>query len=416
MKKIKLLLLVIVFMLTMLASCASAPMDGKGDFAGGMESAPSDGETEVDPEAPEENEKPSPIMPGQLTACAYDDNEHFAFWKSLITSSQEGSGIFSDYYSQFMFQTLNRIKITVPASVPTKVSLLSGQEVISSAHTDASGVAYIYAPSNETEYNICLEYYKEDSNEVVKYHDIITGDTDYNLTGISKKQDAIQIMFVIDTTGSMGDELEFVKAEVIDIMTQVEEAFPYTRLELSVMVYRDYGDNYVTKYSDFSTDFNKQKNFISNESASGGGDFEEAVHTALTEASEKQWSENAKTKLLFHIADAPSHNEDVSSWVKATKSLADKGVHIITVASSGIDKKTEYFFRSQSMITNGKYVYLTNDSGIGGDHLEATVEERPVVEYLNACLVRLIKGYHTGTFEEPIHWQQTVKDEPEYQQ
>ncbi len=411
MKKIKLLLLVIVFMLTLLTSCASAPMD---DYAGGMEASPSDGKTEE--EKPEAGEYDEIIMPGQLTACAYDDNEHFAFWKSLITSSQEGSGVFNDYYSQFSFQTLNRIKITVPSSVPTKVSLLNGQEVVSSSHTDASGVAYIYAPSSETEYNICLEYYQEGSDELVKYYDTITGDTDYNLSGISRKQEVIQIMFVIDTTGSMGDELEFVKVEVIDIMTQVEESFPDTRLELSVMVYRDYGDNYVTKYSDFSTDFAKQKNFISKESASGGGDFEEAVHTALTEASEKQWSENAKTKLLFHIADAPSHNEDVSAWAKATKSLSDKGVHIITVASSGIDKKTEYFFRSQSMITNGKYVYLTNDSGIGGDHLEATVEERPVVEYLNACLVRLIKGYHTGTFEEPIHWQQTVKDEPEYQQ
>ena len=57
-------------------------------------------------------------------------------------------------------------------------------------------------------------------------------------------------------------------------------------------------------------------------------------------------------------------------------------------------------------MTNGTYVYLTDDSGIGNSHLEATVEEKPVVEYLNNSLVRLIKGYHTGIFEDPIHYGQ----------
>lgn len=410
MKKIKLFLLIFIFMLFVLTSCAAGEA---GDYYGGAAGSvvPEPPGDDVVEEAPEKGEEQVQIQPGQITACAYDDNERFAFWQGLITSNQEQDGIFKTYYSQFLFSTMNRIKITVPKEVPTKVSLLNGQEVVSSAHTDATGVAYIFAPTKEASYNICLEYYQEGKDEVVKYYDTITGDTEYTLNGISKKQEVIQIMFVIDTTGSMGDELEYIKAEVVDIMQQVEVAFPSTRLELAVMVYRDYGDNYVTKYSDFTTNFNSQKEFVSNENAGGGGDFEEAVHTALTEASEKQWSENAKTKLLFHIADAPAHNENVSTWVNASKKLADKGVHIITVASSGIDKKTEYFFRSQSIITNGKYVYITNDSGIGGDHLEATVEERPVVELLNACLVRLIKGYHTGTFEEPIHWKQAVSND-----
>ena len=410
MKKIKLFLLIFIFMLFVLTSCAAgAAGDYYGGAAGGaVPEAPGD---DVVEEAPEKGEDQVQIQPGQITACAYDDNERFGFWQGLITSNQEQDGIFKKYYSQFSFSTMNRIKITVPKEVPTKVSLLNGQEVVSSAHTDATGVAYIFAPTKEASYNICLEYYQEGKDEVVKYYDTITGDTEYTLNGISKKQEVIQIMFVIDTTGSMGDELEYIKAEVVDIMQQVEVAFPSTRLELAVMVYRDYGDNYVTKYFDFTTNFNSQKEFVSNENAGGGGDFEEAVHTALTEASQKQWSDNAKTKLLFHIADAPAHNENVSTWVNASKTLADKGVHIITVASSGIDKKTEYFFRSQSIITNGKYVYITNDSGIGGDHLEATVEERPVVELLNDCLVRLIKGYHTGTFDEPIYWKQVVNNE-----
>ena len=69
----------------------------------------------------------------------------------------------------------------------------------------------------------------------------------------------------------------------------------------------------------------------------------------MQEAASKQWRDNS-TKILIHIADAPSHDKDVKDWDKATLELAEKGVRIITVASSGIDLKTEYFFRSQSMI------------------------------------------------------------------
>ena len=83
------------------------------------------------------------------------------------------------------------------------------------------------------------------------------------------------------------------------------------------------------------------------------------------------------------------------------------GVRILTVASSGISKKTEYFFRCQSLITNGVYVHLTNDSGIGGDHIEATTEEKEEVELLNDCLVRLINGFHTGDFGTAVNWRQS---------
>ncbi|MBQ4571241.1 MAG: hypothetical protein IJB21_06075 [Bacilli bacterium] len=171
-------------------------------------------------------------------------------------------------------------------------------------------------------------------------------------------------------------------------------------------MYRDLRDEYITNYSDFTIDITSQKNFLSKQRASGGGDFEEAVDVAMEEAVNKKWSDNAKTKILIHVADAPSHDNDVESWNNSTLKFAEMGVRIITVASSGIDKKTEYLFRSQSILTNGMYVYLTNDSGIGDYHLEATVEERPTVEYLNASLVRIIKGYHTGVFEEAVYYRQ----------
>ncbi len=48
--------------------------------------------------------------------------------------------------------------------------------------------------------------------------------------------------------------------------------------------------------------------------------------------------------------------------------------------------------RFMAISTNGTYVFITNDSGIGNEHLEPTVGEYQV-EYLNDLLVRLINKY-----------------------
>ena len=212
-------------------------------------------------------------------------------------------------------------------------------------------------------------------------------------------------MFVIDATGSMMDEMNYLKAEIDNVISSVKEKYSDANISLAIMVYRDEGDEYVTKYSDFTTDIEAQRKFLKKQKADGGGDIPEAVEVALNEAINKKWSEKS-TKLLFHVADAPSHDEGVFKWNLAALKAAEKGIKIISIASSGIDKKTEYFFRSQSLLTAGQYVYLTDDSGIGGAHLDASTSEKLVVEYLNACMSRLISGYYSGVFEEPVPFDQ----------
>ena len=103
---------------------------------------------------------------------------------------------------------------------------------------------------------------------------------------------------------------------------------------------------------------------------------------------------------------------------EVSEKAAEAGIRIVTVASSGIDEKTEFFFRSQSLMTGGAYIWLTDDSGIGGAHLEATVEHRPQVEALNDCIVRVVKCLHTGdediTLPAPVE-QEQPEQEPQQQ-
>lgn len=353
-----------------------------------------------------EKENDVTLQAGQLTASATFDNQKFDFWKGLITSNQEGDGLFKEYDERFAFKTKNRITLTFPKGTYARVDLVEEDNVKFTSYADASGVCYIFSDESKENYKLNIEYLDKDNN-MVTLEDEVSGDKEYTIEALEKSRDLIEIMFVIDATGSMGDEMRYLNAEIVDVIKKVKQDNGNVRILVSTMVYRDKGDDYVTRYSDFTEDVNKQIKFLGKQRADGGGDFEEAVQTALKEASEKQWTTSASTKILVHVADAPAHDQDVNSWNETVKVLASKGIRILTVASSGINKKTEYFFRCQSLITNGVYVHLTNDSGIGGDHIEATVEEKEEVELLNDCLVRIINGMHSGEYASPINWRQS---------
>lgn len=69
-----------------------------------------------------------------------------------------------------------------------------------------------------------------------------------------------------------------------------------------------------------------------------------------------------------------------------------QGIRIVPVASSGVDKETEFILRSFSILTNGTYIFLTDHRGIGNDHIEPTIGQYHV-EYINNLLVKVIRRY-----------------------
>jgi hypothetical protein len=161
------------------------------------------------------------------------------------------------------------------------------------------------------------------------------------------------------------------------------------------LFYRDEGDDYLTRLSQFTNSIATSTNFVKNQEAGGGGDFPEAVHTALQQSiSDLQWSPKARTRLIFLVLDAPPHHtpEVIQSLQQSILQAQEKGKKIIPITASGIDKETEFLMRYFAATTNGTYVFITNHSGIGNPHLEATVGPYRV-EFLNDLMVRLINFY-----------------------
>ena len=200
----------------------------------------------------------------------------------------------------------------------------------------------------------------------------------------------VDIAFVVDATGSMEDEIEFLKLELEDVIRSTMDKYSSLSLRAASVFYRDKRDEYLTKNVPFNDDLLKTLNFIKLQNAKGGGDFPEAVDDALEVALDSlQWSKSTRTKLLFLILDAPPHKEAKEKIQQQILKAAAMGIRIVPIACSGTDKSTEFLLRSMALATNGTYTFLTNHSGIGNDHIEPTTDKYEV-ELLNNLLQRVI--------------------------
>lgn len=379
-----------------------------------MDVEPSDKDAEDTdlPPVEEETEGPLIIIPDaqQLTAAAWNDNEHFTLWRDLfVTSGQDGatSGKFAMYTGNiWRFQTTNRLAVKVTKDgnpvAGARVSISGGT---AKAVTDASGTAYLFM-------DIVNGKLAVESGEGRAEVEITEGasEVEIELDQAEEKENAIELMYVIDVTGSMGDEISYLKREIEDVVDQVIAANPGVKIYLSFLFYRDYEDEEDFVYVDFKdvtdeANLKAQKAALQKMDALGGGDYEEAVDDALLQAVNKQWSSGTSTKLIFHVLDAPPHDGDeyVARFTEAVNTAAEKGIRICPVLSSGADNKTEYLTRVEAILTGGTFVFLTDDSGIGGTHHDPNIIDA-VHEYLNMLMIRLINGYHSGTFAEPVKW------------
>jgi hypothetical protein len=210
----------------------------------------------------------------------------------------------------------------------------------------------------------------------------------------------LDVQLVLDTTGSMGDELSYLQSEFDSIATQVRTKFPNVTPRWSLVVYKDHGDVYVAKGFDFTTDTNKFRQSLRAQSAGGGGDIPEAVVEGLGTGLKQQWRTQPNVaKLAFWVADAPAHPGEGQKLASVIRDAKNKGVHIYPVASSDADDAAEYQMRSAAQMTSGRYVFLTSDSGIGNAHAEPHIPCYNVSR-LDHAIVRMIQVEMTGTFVE----------------
>lgn len=336
---------------------------------------------------------------GVITAGEWNDLAHWSFWQDLMGDDTYQKMPF--YWGFHMSQRVS-VQITGTGSEPVidaLVQLKADGRILSAARTDNQGDAELWVNLSGNNANISLDALQLDINNgskiVTGIKEVKEGTNKIMLRAAEASPRKVDICFVVDATGSMGDELEYLKSELYDVVQRAQSSLPEAKISLSSLFYRDNGDSYLTKASDFSEDIRKTVDFIKQQEAGGGGDFPEAVDIALDKSvNGLAWSTAAKARILFLILDAPPHHTSsiLNSLHNSVLSAEKQGIKIIPVTASGIDKDTEYLMRFLAIATGGTYVFITDDSGVGNSHLKPTIGKY-TVEYLNNLMVRLITKY-----------------------
>lgn len=352
------------------------------------------GFAEVDYLAPGDPELPykPDIAPqsGLLTGGEWNDNSHWADWNALYGSRDDWKRYKEDWH------TVDDYRLTVTVTSDGKP--LEGAKVTwggsASAVTNNKGEAYLFLDGTPTEVTVSCG-----DKSMTSLVDWVPGEHDLNCSfdlddAVSPIAQKLDLMIMCDTTGSMGDELEYLKVELEDIVKSIKSNNANIPTRVSVNFYRDTDDEYEVRQFPFSENIDEVAEAIREQSAMGGGDFPEAVHTALDSAVNKHdWAEDS-VKIMFLVLDAPPHEDAqiVDSVNKYVAKAAEMGIRIVPVASSGIDKSTEYLLRTMAFATGGTYTFLTDDSGVGGGHIEPTVGAYNV-EKLKDMMIRIVNGY-----------------------
>ena len=338
---------------------------------------------------------------GLLTAGEWNDLEHWKFWTNIINDN-DYSGKMS--YWKFYPQQLVAVKVVDGndigvANVP--VTLLNGKQVEFTTKTDNEGYAYcwinLFHDKNQNQNDLWLIVdgvvisgqlkISSRENRKLNINTVVDKDAKHPKT-------TADIAFIVDATGSMSDEIRFLKSDLNYIIDRAKFE-SNIGLRTAALFYRDIGDSYLTRHDDFTDNVARTQEFVSRQSANGGGDYPEAVHTALEASLQNlSWDEGARARIAFLILDAPAHYEEdiIKSLQNSIRLFAKKGIKLIPVAASGVDKETEFMLRFFDLATGGTYVFLTDDSGIGNSHIKATVGNYQV-ESLAELMIRLIKKY-----------------------
>lgn len=154
----------------------------------------------------------------------------------------------------------------------------------------------------------------------------------------SEARPRMDLVFVIDATGSMGDEIDVIKKEVWTIANEVMTGDPAPDVRLGLVLYRDKSDAKLVEVTGLTRDVDAVHGQLMAAQAMGGGDNPEHVGKGLHTALDFDWEiEEGVARKIYLVGDAPAKAYEDHSLESALGRARQQGVRINTIGGSGIE-------------------------------------------------------------------------------
>ncbi len=325
----------------------------------------------------------------RLTAGEVDDN---AQWDDYLLYLREYNG------AQVMkvdVSERHQIWVTDGQERPLagqEVRILAGNDQIAVLRTHSDGRVYFFPRA----YSAQADAYQVQVDGAESFT-IAAGDSqrEWFVTAVGSGQGEtavnLDVMFLIDATGSMADEIQQLKDNIRAISAQVDALPSRPDVRFGLVAYRDQGDAFLTQVTDFTPDVETFAADLDRVQADGGGDYPEDLNQALSDAiHQAEWRVENTVSLIFLVADAPPHLDygQQNHYAAEMLQAAQRGIKIYPIASSGLDEQGEYVFRQLAQATGGRFIFLTY--GAEGPGSTGTETDFQVSDYTVSSLDDLV--------------------------
>jgi hypothetical protein len=345
--------------------------------------------------------EPAPGLPGQpgippsqsdaaLRAGFVDDNARFDDYLAYRERTSKRIGADElDISERHVVTVLDRDGKPV---LGARVTLADGNRELQTVRTHSDGRALLFPLVTDdpqaTSYDVHVAYAGAKADARITDR----SDRDHTIRLDITRPDEptrLDLHFLVDTTGSMGDEIDRLRTSLDDIARQIDALPQRPIVRYGLTIYRDHGDAYLSRTNDF-TDLKTFREELSKVSADGGGDTPEALDEAFHGAvNGPAWDSDRAVQITFLVADASPHlgPGNGPSYAKDVQVAAEKGIEVVPLAASGTDDPAEYVFRQLAQYSLGTFFFLTYgpDGHSPGDGTD-----------------RDVHGYQTGSLDDLV--------------
>jgi hypothetical protein len=360
------------------------------------------------------NLQPTIVQPVQvipLNAGEIDDNarwDNFLLYRRNYLSQYQGTVHDVDVSNRQIITVMDEQGMPL---IGAWVRVYSGQTLVSESRTYANGETLFFPnahPAGRGTQSYYVVIQKDEQAGAFALDPARGPDWRVSLAGTRHLQQQVKldVLFLLDATGSMGDEIAQLQNNILGISRQIAQLNMDARYGL--VTYRDRGDEYIVRTDDFTGDVSAFQATLMQVQANGGGDEPESLNEALHAAVQAvSWRGDDTIKLIFLVADAPPHLDYPNDfdYTQEMVNAAARGIKIHPIVSSGLTSDGEFIFRQLAQYTLGHFLFLTYQSGSSGapgesrSDLQVGTPANPqqgqqgdyTVEHLDELVLKLVK-------------------------